>query len=519
MVPTETDFACAMERPRDVVQEIYDTVRGVETHFRELFRDPERRMRFGCELFLGTLRANDTSVCGLYGAETRFDTVQETDASPHNMAERLVVCGVSIPGESPWVHQLLAGSEDVTAALARLALYGPNRAKRTASERSPIAEQPSITALVKLADVDRAEQLHTTELIEVIGLLDTSFLPNPELPIEGTAEDTLPQLPCIHALCFDRVQEDAVLLPMLHTASLTAPPAFASLDETRSAVVGYLAQSLGGDVLAAEFVLLALLAKMYVLCSPSQVRRPGLAVGSLSLNLSHVESTATHLGLFDAIASLVSAAVMERMTLANLNDTSRSFYVRSTDAGMSAGRLQLPRNTCVVVDEVCLGEGKLQDAGVRNVRALANVLQNHTLTYQFPFSELELDTDLNVVVVSTGKSLLPVDVQVPLQSEHVCLGDTCVPAPAAALTAFRAYVLEARQAQATVPESMSIPIHNYFVERRQSGPRYAYTELDLQRCLNLARIVAVSFGQRELTPAAWAHAVQLDEQRMQRLAP
>lgn len=458
-------------------------------------------------------------MCGLYGAETRFDTVQETDASPHNMAERLVVCGVSIPGESPWVHQLLAGSEDVTAALARLALYGPNRAKRTASERSPIAEQPSITALVKLADVDRAEQLHTTELIEVIGLLDTSFLPNPELPIEGTAEDTLPQLPCIHALCFDRVQEDAVLLPMLHTASLTAPPAFASLDETRSAVVGYLAQSLGGDVLAAEFVLLALLAKMYVLCSPSQVRRPGLAVGSLSLNLSHVESTATHLGLFDAIASLVSAAVMERMTLANLNDTSRSFYVRSTDAGMSAGRLQLPRNTCVVVDEVCLGEGKLQDAGVRNVRALANVLQNHTLTYQFPFSELELDTDLNVVVVSTGKSLLPVDVQVPLQSEHVCLGDTCVPAPAAALTAFRAYVLEARQAQATVPESMSIPIHNYFVERRQSGPRYAYTELDLQRCLNLARIVAVSFGQRELTPAAWAHAVQLDEQRMQRLAP
>lgn len=27
MVPTETDFACAMERPRDVVQEIYGTWR------------------------------------------------------------------------------------------------------------------------------------------------------------------------------------------------------------------------------------------------------------------------------------------------------------------------------------------------------------------------------------------------------------------------------------------------------------------------------------------------------------
>lgn len=232
-----------------------------------------------------------------------------------------------------------------------------------------------------------------------------------------------------------------------------------------------------------------------------------------------MQSTTPHLGVFAALTALLPAAIHERLTLANLNDPKRTLFVRNTGVGMLAGRLQLPNQTCVVVDEVCMGEGQLQDVGVRNVRALASVLQSHTLTYQFPFSELELDTDLNAIVLSTGKSFLPVDVHIPVQPGPLHLGEDTVPAPEHALHAWRTYLLQARQRQASVPEAMSEPIQNYFVARRQSGPRHTFTELDLQRCLNLARIVAASFGQSTLTPEAWAHAVHLDEARTQRLAP
>ena len=242
----------------------------------------------------------------------------------------------------------------------------------------------------------------------------------------------------------------------------------------------------------------------------------------MSLNLSNVRSTTPHTALRRTLEALVPAVVEERLTLAELNDPKRTYFVRSTDAGMIAGRLQLADNTCVLVDEVCMGEGQLLDAGVRNIRALAGVMQSHTLSYQFPFSEIDLDTDLNVVVLSTGKSLLPADVHVPLRPAAggaVDLGEAPFSASPAALQAWRAYLLTTRQSDARVPESMSAPVQNYFVERRQHGPRYAYTEVDLQRCLGIARLVAVSFGLEEQTEEAWQHATRLDEARAARLAP
>lgn len=259
------------------------------------------------------------------------------------------------------------------------------------------------------------------------------------------------------------------------------------------------------------------------MCLPRHVRRPGLAVGSLSLNLSNIASTSTPLGLEQALAALLPAVVLQRLTLPSLNDKDRAMYVRGSDTGVAAGRLQLPANTLVVVDEASMGEGTLNEQGVRNLRALANVLQSHTLAYQFPYSEMDLETDLNVVVLSTGKSMLPVDVQVPVQTKSgggLDLGDAVLGAPSpSTLLAWRSYLLTHRDGQATIPESMSTPVQDYFVQRRQTGPRQAFTEVDLQRCIGLAKLVAVAAGHEELTKEDWTHAVELDEARAARLAP
>ena len=216
---------------------------------------------------MGTLQANKQPVCGLYGAEARYEGEDAVDAAaPGNMAERLALFGVSVPGESPWAHQLLAGQsdEDVAAALGKMAIHSDEK-KAHASERTPIPEQPSITALLKLADVDKAEQLRTTEVVDVVGLLDLSFIPNPDLPLGDESTDAaVPQLPCIHALFFDKATERTSLLPLLEHAAVSTPRAYATPLDARAALIAHLAEHLGGDALAAEFLLLALLAKMYV---------------------------------------------------------------------------------------------------------------------------------------------------------------------------------------------------------------------------------------------------------------
>lgn len=62
----------------------------------------------------------------------------------------------------------------------------------------------------------------------------------------------------------------------------------------------------------------------------------------------------------------------------------------------------------MLVDETQLGEGQLKDRGVRNVQSLARVVKDQVLGYRFPYHEFEFHTDLKVVIVSKGKSLLPV---------------------------------------------------------------------------------------------------------------
>ncbi|WFD00532.1 hypothetical protein MYAM1_003281 [Malassezia yamatoensis] len=559
MVPTETEFVCALEKPREVVQEIYArqfdhatqrvdasrVVNAVQTHFQDVFHDWESRARvgttsltkiplleasnseqlvkqatstqgrtngvlvrwLGCEMYLGTLKSDGQVTCGLYGAESGWNPSAELSTSADLMAERLVVSAESIPGQSSWARLLLESNQqdDMTSALNRLAIDSTHL-DCEGEERQSGCDPFKITALLKFADVDHAEQLRTTELVEVIGLLDVCNVPNSDLSLHSDPTNAVPEMTCIHALCFDRTTHTQLLSPRLCNTSLTSPLSHLSLKESRSSLVRYFARFLQGDTLAAEYLLLALIAKM----CPIPIR------------ISESQQTHTSISeqLFQAIRCVAPAVVREELSLPTLNDPERSYFVRSTDTGISSAQLQLAPNTCVLVDETCMGEGQLEDMGVRNIRCLANLLENHSLSYQFPFSEMNLDTDQNVIILSTGKTFLPVDIHLPLQAAIEQSPDASTNGDLPGdLNALRNYLLTAKESETSIDQSMSVPIQDYFVDRRRNAPSFAFTELDLQRCINLARIVAKSLGHTQLNMESWLHAVQLEEQRRQRLSP
>jgi hypothetical protein len=73
-----------------------------------------------------------------------------------------------------------------------------------------------------------------------------------------------------------------------------------------------------------------------------------------------------------------------------------------------SGILQLSTQTHLVLDETCLEPGQLDSNGVHNVAALGTLISQQKVDYDFQFYKLEFHTDVPVLVLSEGKSLLPV---------------------------------------------------------------------------------------------------------------
>jgi len=157
----------------------------------------------------------------------------------------------------------------------------------------------------------------------------------------------------------------------------------ADAETLRSEIIEYLASELDGDLEAAEWLLLALIARMYghpfaspfspfphqltsVLLLSHTRHATGLALGSLSLNLSfptHSPSSSVSSSFTALLSSLVPALAPLSPTISSLNDPETCFSPRSRDESLDAGSLQLRSGTNVLVDLRGLGEGKLNDTG------------------------------------------------------------------------------------------------------------------------------------------------------------
>ena len=80
----------------------------------------------------------------------------------------------------------------------------------------------------------------------------------------------------------------------------------------------------------------------------------------------------------------------------------------SAQPGQVRGLLQLPKHTLLLVDECALETGQLQQQGVRNVKALQELLARGQVLYEFACYWHPFPTDVRVVILSEGTSCLQV---------------------------------------------------------------------------------------------------------------
>ncbi|KAF5904008.1 mini-chromosome maintenance complex-binding protein isoform X1, partial [Clarias magur] len=179
------------------------------------------------------------------------------------------------------------------------------------------------------------------------------------------------------------------------------------------------------------------------------------------------------------------------MSLHNMN-TQRMVPRKDYTANrLVSGTLQLGRNTSLVLDETQLEQGQLDTTGVRNITALGNLISWQKVDYDFNYHQMEFPCNINVLIMSEGRSLLPCDCQVHLRPtvnppnleeylktvQHAQLSSQ--------LNKYRVYLTAARSLDYSISDQMTKAVEEDFVDMRKDDPQSISAE-DLHRMLVVA---------------------------------
>ncbi|PIA58028.1 hypothetical protein AQUCO_00500154v1 [Aquilegia coerulea] len=377
----------------------------------------------------------------------------------------------------------------------------------------PDFDSKYLPCLVKLYDSPESDY-KLNDIIEFVGV----FTFNPELMAQGDGstdlsnelfEDALAHLPPnkvprLHCLVHRKLANHDFLLgsPVIEiTPNL--------IRKTREALLGHLTTVLGNDGLAAECVLLHLLSRVHA-------RVDSAAVGKLSLNLTGFTTESYNVfgsQLKSAVQTLLPFTKSVPFSVEYLNSVSLAPRKDYETNRLVSGVLQLAEGTHLTLDETQLKAGMLNSIGVENARLLNNLVELQKVEYDFQFYKMEMPTDVQVLILSEGKSnILPADLVLPFQPSAV---GSSVNAGTEALQAWRWYLATLRLSAHDLDPDMQKVIEDDLVAARQEDRSLG--SKDFSRWLSMARLISISLGESCLTLEHWQMAKELERRRKERL--
>lgn len=169
-------------------------------------------------------------------------------------------------------------------------------------------------------------------------------------------------------------------------------------ETVRRHVVGYFASVLGGDALAAEYLLLALVSRV-------AARKDAVVVGKFGLSMTGATPELVPL-VAQAVASVCTKTCTLPLTVSSLNAGPLAPFKDYTHERLVQTPLQVTPGTVLLVDETRLEAGQLGAVGVGNVEALKELVRWQRMAVDFTFHKAEFLSDTPVVVLSRGRSLI-----------------------------------------------------------------------------------------------------------------
>ncbi|KFW94376.1 Mini-chromosome maintenance complex-binding protein, partial [Phalacrocorax carbo] len=328
-------------------------------------------------------------------------------------------------------------------------------------------------------------------------------------------------VPRIHVILAQKLQHINPLLPACLNEEESKTCEFVSnfmseLSPVRAELFGFLTHALLGDSLAAEYLILHLISTVYA-------RRDVLPLGKFTVNLSGCPRNSIFTEhIYRIIQQLVPASYRLQMTIENMNHSRFIPHKDYTANRLVSGVLQLASNTSLVVDETQLEQGQLDTTGVHNVTALGNLITWQKVDYDFSYHQMEFPCNINILITSEGRSLLPSDCQVHLQPQIIppnmeeYMNSLLTAVLPSVLNKFRIYLSLLRLLDYSISDEVTKAVEEDFVEMRKNDPE-SITADDLHRTLLVARFLSLSAGQTTLSRERWLRAKQLEALRKARL--
>ncbi|KAJ1723105.1 hypothetical protein LPJ53_002546 [Coemansia erecta] len=443
--------------------------------------------------------------------------------SPDNIfVEKEVAYCVSIPGESEWAQIGRNGHLETMLETMNISDDSSSKPDTGSAKKFPLNGQNHSAALVKFYAPSSVPKV--SSVIDVVGIYELGYNPREENSEQATDATSGAEWPCLHSIFHAPVSLDSIApgLPNIAVGE--------HLDR-RSMCLNHLTTVLGGDDLAAHYLLLHLLS--------NTVDVQGVKVGKLSLNLIGFPAAKketevsggfalTNLAskmVGEALAQLVSRCVEIPFELKLLNNS--SFLPNAESGDLHSGVLQLAHSTQVVCDETCLHEGTLNERGVRNLQALQTVILDQSVTYLYPFQPIEMGTNLRVLVLSIGKSILQNDCDMylsePAAQFLAGISNESVggvkPLDPMHTEQIRQYLEHARNLEFSVPKDISDKISEEYADMRRTAhesKKKMISQTELAQAVTVARLISVSKGESELSWESWKEACALETRRTER---
>ncbi|KAK3281451.1 hypothetical protein CYMTET_10763 [Cymbomonas tetramitiformis] len=507
------------------------------------------------EYYVGAYQAD--SECGVHWRTSKFrDSVDDVQTSNSTIWQRKLYLCVPIPGETAWTHSeepatVPNGAPTSSNKRSREDSIGiANEASEDADTKRQVCGEERMEACEHLQAArshkpafPHAGELGNACILKFYGAEGEEFKLNDVVEVVGVLSKT-PGLASFESgddfMCDDDAQPPCSEVVRVHVLLATMSPSFvrlaapdvpqAVLQEGLQAHAGALRQSLlssltaalGGDALAGEYMLLHVLSRVHT-------RADAVALGKMSLNLSGCpppaaspapgnSSTAAFSPVTEALEQVLRSVLPRTSKMpftVNYMNTEQLVPTKDYEANrLTIGRLQLAEGTHLVVDETALQTGKLEEAGVRNMQSLQQVMTSQQLGYDFKYYEVSMNTDIPVAVLSTGKSVLAdaADILLPLRA---VAAPGFLPLEDALLAQVRTYVAVARDLPHNMSADMAKVVEDDLVAQRTAGANR--TQEDFHRWLNLARSLCISFGETELTAHRWQHMKGMESTREERL--
>lgn len=282
----------------------------------------------------------------------------------------------------------------------------------------------------------------------------------------------------------------------------------------RSEILQLLTKLLHGDVVAAEFLLLSLISRVYGRCG-------ALAIGKLPINLFKCSKEDAR-RVAGVVERMVEKSFFLPMTIDNLN---KMKYVPKKDYEaniLQSGVLQLSKGTILMLDETSMEAGTLNADGVENLKAIGNVIQWQKVDYNFQFHRMENETDIVCIMLSEGESLLKCDLKIPITKDETKQNaddlDTILSTVSDEFWAkIRAYISVVSSMEYSLTEECQKALQDDFVEMRKEDAKSANAD-SFYLLLTIARYLTLSYGQESLPSPLWMKTKELDGIRQARLA-